>query len=105
VADHPESRLAWATGDDYDILAPLGTGSFGAVWRVRELSLGREVALKMLHPHVARDADAWRASAARRPIAAQLSHPAIVPIFGFEERGGTSWFTMELAEGGRSPSS
>jgi serine/threonine-protein kinase len=96
----PESRLRWATGDDYDILAPLGTGSFGAVWRVRELSLGREVALKMLHPHVARDADAVARFRREATIAAQLSHPAIVPIFGFEERGGTSWFTMELAEGG-----
>jgi serine/threonine-protein kinase len=105
VAITPESRLAWATGDDYDILAPLGTGSFGAVWRVRELSLGREVALKMLHPHVARDADAVARFRREATIAAQLSHPAIVPIFGFEERGGTSWFTMELAEGGSVASS
>jgi serine/threonine-protein kinase len=100
VAVTPELRLRWATGDDYDILAPLGSGSFGAVWRVRELSLGREVALKMLHPHVARDADAVARFRREATIAAQLSHPAIVPIFGFEERGGTSWFTMELAEGG-----
>jgi serine/threonine-protein kinase len=96
----PESRLRWATGDDYDILAPLGTGSFGSVWRVRELSLGREVALKMLHPHVARDADAVARFRREATLAAQLAHPALLPIFGFEERGGTSWYTMELAEGG-----
>ncbi len=100
VAITPESRLRWATGDDYDILAPLGTGSFGTVWRVRELSLGREVALKMLHPHVARDADAVARFRREATIAAQLTHPALVPIFGFEERGGTSWYTMELEEGG-----
>ena len=96
----PESRLRWATGDDYDILAPLGTGSFGSVWRVRELSLGREVALKMLHPHVALDADAVARFRREATLAAQLAHPALLPIFGFEERGGTSWYTMELAEGG-----
>jgi serine/threonine-protein kinase len=100
MAVTPESRLRWATGDDYDILAPLGTGSFGSVWRVRELSLGREVALKMLHPHVARDSDAVARFRREATIAAQLAHPALLPIFGFEERGGTSWYTMELAEGG-----
>ena len=100
MAVTPESRLRWATGDDYDILAPLGTGSFGSVWRVRELSLGREVALKMLHPHVARDADAVARFRREATLAAQLAHPALLPIFGFEERGGTSWYTMELAEGG-----
>jgi serine/threonine-protein kinase len=100
IAVTPESRLRWATGDDYEILAPLGSGSFGSVWRVRELSLGREVALKMLHPHVARDPDAVARFRREATFAAQLSHPAIVPIFGFEERGGMSWYTMELAEGG-----
>ena len=48
-------RLRWALADDYEVIAPLGAGSFGSVWRVRDLSLGREVALKLLHPHVARD--------------------------------------------------
>ena len=96
----PESRLRWATGDDYDILAPLGSGGFGAVWRVRDLQLGREVALKMLHPRVARDAAAVARFRREATLAAQLAHPAIVPIFDFEERGGTSWYTMELAEGG-----
>jgi serine/threonine-protein kinase len=67
---------------------------------VRELSLGREVALKMLHPHVARDADAVARFRREATLAAQLAHPALLPIFGFEERGGTSWYTMELAEGG-----
>lgn len=100
VAVTPESRLRWATGDDYDILAPLGSGGFGAVWRVRDLQLGREVALKMLHPRVARDVAAVARFRREATLAAQLAHPAIVPIFDFEERGGTSWYTMELAEGG-----
>ena len=50
-----EGRLRWAVGDDYDVLGFLGKGTFGSVWRVRDLSLEREVALKMLHPSVAQD--------------------------------------------------
>jgi serine/threonine-protein kinase len=100
VAPTPEARLRWATGDDYDILAKLGAGTFGSVWRVRDLALGREVALKMLHPHIARDAAAVQRFRREAQLAAQLAHPAIVPIFDFDTRAGTSWYTMELAEGG-----
>ncbi len=50
-----EGRLRWAVGDDYEILGFLGKGTFGSVWRARDLSLEREVALKMLHPTVAQD--------------------------------------------------
>jgi serine/threonine-protein kinase len=100
VAPTPEARLRWATGDDYDILAKLGAGTFGAVWRVRDLALGREVALKMLHPHIARDGAAVQRFRREAQLAAQLAHPAIVPIFDFDTRAGTSWYTMELAEGG-----
>ena len=45
-----EDRLRWATGDDFEVLSSLGSGTFGTVWRVRDLSLEREVAMKVLHP-------------------------------------------------------
>ena len=70
------------------------------MWRVRDLSLGREVALKMLHPHIARDSVAVARFRREARLAAQLAHPAIVPIYDWDTRGGTSWYTMELAEGG-----
>jgi serine/threonine-protein kinase len=95
-----EKRLRWALADDYEVLASLGEGSFGSVWRVRDLSLGREVALKLLHPHVARDARAVGRFRREAKLAAQLAHPAIVPIFDWDTRGDVSWYTMELAEGG-----
>ncbi|AHG90445.1 protein kinase [Gemmatirosa kalamazoonensis] len=98
--DSLEARLRWATGDDYEILSPLGSGTFGSVWRVRDLSLGREVALKMLHPHIARDSGAVARFRREAQLAAQLAHPAIVPIYDFDTRGAVSWYTMELAEGG-----
>lgn len=95
-----EARLRWAVGDDYDVLALLGRGTFGTVWRVRDLSLEREVALKMLHPDVASDQSAVARFRREARLAAQLAHPAIVPIYDWDSRGDVSWYTMELAEGG-----
>lgn len=100
VVNSEEARLRWAVGDDYDVLGFLGRGTFGSVWRVRDLSLEREVALKMLHPVVAQDELAVARFRREARLAAQLAHPAIIPIFDFDSRGGVSWYTMELAEGG-----
>ncbi|MBC7842331.1 MAG: protein kinase [Gemmatimonadaceae bacterium] len=100
AADQEEVRLRWATGDDYEVLARLGAGTFGSVWRVRDLSLEREVAMKVLHPSVADDDAAVARFRREAKLAAQLAHPAIVPIYDWESRDGISWYTMELAEGG-----
>jgi serine/threonine-protein kinase len=95
-----EDRLRWATGDDYEVLAALGTGQFGSVWRVRDLSLEREVALKMLHPNIARNEDAVARFRREARLAAQLKHPAIVPIYSWDAKGDVSWYIMELQEEG-----
>lgn len=100
TTESAEVRLRWALADDYEVLAALGAGSFGSVWRVRDLSLGREVALKLLHPRVARDERIVGRFRREARLAAQLAHPAIVPIFDWDSRGDVSWYTMELAEGG-----
>ena len=98
--DSEEARLRWATGEDYEVIDRLGSGTFGSVWRVRDLSLEREVALKMLHPSVASDEAAVRRFRNEARLAAQLAHPAIVPIYDFDSTAGVAWYTMELAEGG-----
>jgi serine/threonine-protein kinase len=95
-----EDRLRWAVGDDYDVLGFLGRGTFGSVWRVRDLSLEREVALKLLHPAVALDERAVARFRREARLAAQLAHPGIIPIYDWDARGGVSWYTMELAESG-----
>jgi serine/threonine-protein kinase len=95
-----EARVRWAVGDDYEILSKLGSGAFGTVWRARDLSLEREVALKALHPSIARDDRAVRAFWREAKLAAQLAHPAIVPIYDWDSSGDLSWYTMELAEEG-----
>jgi len=98
--ESPEVRLRWALADDYEVIAPLGAGTFGSVWRVRDLSLGREVALKLLHPHVARDERAVGRFRREARLTAQLAHPALVPIYDWDSRGDVAWYTMELAESG-----
>lgn len=98
--DSPEARLRWVTADDYEILSPLGEGMFGSVWRARDLSLSREVAIKVLHPHIAKDDVAVARFRREARHAAQLAHAAIVPIYESDSRGGVVWYTMELAEGG-----
>ena len=95
-----EGRLRWAVGDDYDVLGFLGKGTFGSVWRARDLSLEREVALKMLHPLVAQNENAVSRFRREAKLAAMLAHPAIIPIFDWDARGEVTWYTMELAEGG-----
>jgi len=95
-----EARLRWAVADDYDVLSRLGSGTFGSVWRVRDLTLQREVALKMLHEDVARDETAVERFRREARMAAQLAHPGIVPIYDWDSRAEVSWYTMELAEGG-----
>jgi serine/threonine-protein kinase len=96
-ADH---RLRQALGDDYEMLAKLGSGSYGDVWRVRDLALEREVALKILHARIANDPQAVMHFRREARLAAQLSHPSIVPIYDWDSRGGSAWFTMELMEYG-----
>ena len=100
TSESAEARLRWALAEDYEVLASLGAGSFGSVWRVRDLTLGREVALKLLHPRVARDERIVGRFRREAKLAAQLAHPAIVPIFDWDSRGDVAWYTMELAEGG-----
>ena len=95
-----ETRIRYALGDDYEVLSEIGEGSFGKVWRARDLSLEREVALKVLHPEVAADAKAVAAFWSEAKLAAQLAHPAIVPIYDWDSKGDLSWYTMELADEG-----
>ncbi len=95
-----EQRLRWATGDDYEVLSSLGSGTFGSVWRVRDLTLQREVALKILHPSVARSENSLSRFRKEAQLAARLQHPAIVPIYAWEQKGGVHWYVMELEDEG-----
>ncbi|HEX5386354.1 MAG TPA: serine/threonine-protein kinase [Gemmatimonadales bacterium] len=94
-----EKRLRRALGDDYELLARLGQGGFGRVYRVRDLHLEREVALKILHPLLTRDPEVVERFRREAQLAARLSHPNIVNIYDIAGRSGLIWYTMELIEG------
>ncbi|HEY3935725.1 MAG TPA: serine/threonine-protein kinase [Gemmatimonadales bacterium] len=96
---HWEARLRRALGDDYELLAPLGEGGFGRVYRVRDLHLEREVALKVLHPHLTQDAATVERFRREAQLAARLTHPNIVNIYDISGRSGLLWYTMEIVDG------
>ena len=73
-----EAWLRRALGDDYELLELLGTGGFGRVYRVRDLHLEREVALKVLHPALTQDPEVVERFRREAQLAARLNHPNIV---------------------------
>ena len=83
----------------YEIIAPLGSGGMGEVYRARDSKLGRDVALKVLPEAVARDpAHLARFEREARAVAL-LNHPNIVVIHSIEEDASVRFLTMELVEG------
>ncbi|HXY70577.1 MAG TPA: serine/threonine-protein kinase [Gemmatimonadales bacterium] len=94
-----EQQLRRALGDDYELLGDIGSGSFGRVYRVRDLKLEREVALKVLDPALTADPEVVERFRREAQLAASLQHPNIVSIYDIDERFGLLWYTMELVKG------
>src|SRR5262245_25745341 len=90
----PGSRLG-----PYEIVAPLGAGGMGEVYRARDSRLGRDVAVKVLPAEVAGDAERLARFEREARLLAALSHPGIASIFGVEDAGPTPALIMELVEG------
>ncbi len=97
----PEANRIKMQFGDYDLIEEIGRGGQGVVYRARQKSLNRTVALKVIGlgqwsstPHLRRfrrDAEA----------AASLEHPQIVPIYEIGERDGSCYFSMKFVEGGQ----
>jgi eukaryotic-like serine/threonine-protein kinase len=83
----------------YQITAPLGQGGMGEVYRARDTSLGRDVALKVLPPDMASNQERLARFQREARAVAALNHPHIVTIYSVEEREGVHFLTMELIEG------
>ena len=83
----------------YEILAPLGVGGMGEVYRARDLTLRRDVALKVLPDDVARDADRRARFERESHVLAALNHPHIAAIYGVAENQGVTALVLELVEG------
>ncbi len=83
----------------YEILAPLGAGGMGEVYRARDPRLGRDVAVKVLPAAVASHPDRLARFEREARTVAALNHPNIVTLYSIEDTGGTRFLTMELVDG------
>jgi len=83
----------------YEILAPLGAGGMGEVYRARDTRLGREAALKVLPESFARDAERMARFEREAQVLAALNHPNIATVHGLEESTEARALVMELVEG------
>ena len=83
----------------YVILARLGEGGMGAVYRARDTKLGREVAIKVLLPAVANDPERLARFQREAKTLASLNHPHIGGIYGLEDAEGVTALVLELVEG------
>ena len=83
----------------YEILAPIGAGGMGEVYRARDTRLGRDVALKILPAAFASDPDRVRRFEQEGRAAAALNHPNIVVIYDAGSQDGVFYVATELLEG------
>jgi eukaryotic-like serine/threonine-protein kinase len=83
----------------YEILALIGTGGMGEVYRARDTRLKRDVAIKVLPTAWAHDSDRLARFHREAELLATLNHPNIAAIYGFEEANGVKALVLELVEG------
>src|SRR5438045_7865695 len=83
----------------YEILAPLGAGGMGEVYRARDPRIGREVAVKILVAAVSHDPERLRRFEQEVRAAGALNHPNILTIFDVGDQDGTPYIVSELLEG------
>jgi two-component system LytT family response regulator len=95
----PESLAAGSVLAHYRIASRLGAGGMGEVYLAHDLSLERPVALKILPPEVAHDADRMRRFVQEAKLASALSHPNVAHVFEIGEGDGVTFLAMEYIEG------
>jgi hypothetical protein len=84
----------------YELLGELARGGMGVVYRARQASPDREVALKVLLPRFAEDAEMLARFEIEARAMAALDHPGILPVYEVGTRGGAPFFSMKFVAGG-----
>jgi Tol biopolymer transport system component len=94
--------MTLATGSrlgPYEILAPIGAGGMGEVYKAKDPRLGREVAIKVLPPSFAQDADRLKRFEQEARAAGVLNHPGITAVYDIGTADGAPYIVTELLEG------
>ncbi len=93
------SRSPEPSVDGYEILGLLGEGGMGTVWKARQVSLDRTVALKVLHEDLVRSRVSRERMRREARVAGRLDHPGLVRGIDMGESDGRLWFAMEFVPG------
>ena len=83
----------------YEIIAPLGRGGMGEVYRAKDTRLGRDVAIKVLPSSLAKDADRLQRFEQEARVLGTLNHPNLLAIFDVGREDGLQYLVSELLEG------
>jgi eukaryotic-like serine/threonine-protein kinase len=94
------ARPATVAVPGYTILDEISRGGMGVVYHARQLRPEREVALKVLLPHLAEEPEMLARFQLEARAMAALDHPGILPVYEVGEADGTPFFSMKLATGG-----
>src|SRR5206468_334378 len=98
--DEEITALRRATGARYRILKRVGGGGMATVFRAEQMPLAREVIVKVLHAHLARDSEMTERFRREAEAAARLVHPFICPVLDFGEMDETVYIVMPYLGGG-----
>src|SRR6266849_3763810 len=91
--------VAGTKAGPYEILAPLGAGGMGEVYRAHDTRLGREIALKILPESFARETDRLHRFEQEARAVAALNHPNILGVFDIGQHNGSPFLVSELLQG------
>ncbi len=94
-----QSHIVRVLAPQYEVEKEIGRGGMGIVYKGRDTRLKRQVAIKLLPPELAFRSEIRSRFLREAEMAAQLSHPHIVPIYSVDEREGLVYFVMALVEG------
>jgi serine/threonine-protein kinase len=98
ASGHRLARQQFIAGR-YEVLAPLGSGHAGTVYRVRDHALFEDIALKVLRPELFKDPRAVRRFRKEVRLARKIAHPNVCRVFDAGESDGLAFLTMELLPG------